>query len=469
MIKKAIFLKTIYICIDVFVTLCSYLFAYFLRINLFTKKFEIVPNLNKYLWVMLLIIPLWPFIFNIYNVYKSKSKKYFFITCIKLMLSNSTGITIIAAAFYFMGDNSFSRLFYGIFAIVNLVFLISLRILAKMKRKYYNNTKNNFKKVLVIGTRKIAKEFTNYIENHEGLMIEIVGYIKVGENKPYDGLTVLGELKDLKGILQNTVIDEAVFALPREFMGHIETCVEECVSMGITVNVVVNLYDLEISKTHIEKIGDLPVLTYHTVSLDEWQLFLKRLLDIGGSIIGLFVTFFIFLFVAPLIKIESKGPIMFKQKRVGKNGRIFTFYKFRSMCVDAECRKKDLLEKNEMDGVMFKIANDPRVTKIGKFIRKTSLDEFPQFMNVLKGQMSLVGTRPPTLDEIDKYDTAHYRRLSIKPGITGFWQVKGRNKIKDFDEIVKLDTDYIDDWSILLDLKILCQTVIAIFNRKGAS
>ena len=174
------------------------------------------------------------------------------------------------------------------------------------------------------------------------------------------------------------------------------------------------------------------------------------------------------IFVAPLIKLDSPGPIFFAQKRVGRNGRIFKMYKFRSMYIDAEERKKELMAQNEMDGLMFKMEDDPRITKVGKFLRKTSLDEFPQFINILKGDMSLVGTRPPTLDEFEHYQSYHKKRLSFRPGLTGMWQVSGRSDITDFEEIVRLDVEYIDNWSVGLDIKILIKTVLAVFSESGA-
>ena len=198
------------------------------------------------------------------------------------------------------------------------------------------------------------------------------------------------------------------------------------------------------------------------------KLRIKRLVDVLGAIIGLLLCGIIWLFLAPAIKLDSPGPVLFSQIRIGKNGRRFKFYKFRSMYIDAEERKKDLMEKNEVNGLMFKMNDDPRITKVGKFIRKTSLDEFPQFWNVLIGDMSLVGTRPPTEEEFEHYNEHYRRRLSMTPGITGLWQVSGRSDIKDFDEVVKLDLEYIDNWSIGLDIKILLETIGAIFRRKGA-
>ena len=191
-------------------------------------------------------------------------------------------------------------------------------------------------------------------------------------------------------------------------------------------------------------------------------------MDIIGAIVGLIVTGIVTVFLAPVLLVESPGPLICSQVRVGLNGRKFKMYKFRSMYKDAEERKKELMAQNEMKGLMFKLENDPRITKVGKFIRKTSIDELPQFWNVLKGDMSLIGTRPPTLDEFEQYETFYKRRLSIRPGITGMWQATGRSDITDFEEVLALDLEYIDNWSLGLDMKILLKTVFGVFGGKGA-
>jgi exopolysaccharide biosynthesis polyprenyl glycosylphosphotransferase len=211
------------------------------------------------------------------------------------------------------------------------------------------------------------------------------------------------------------------------------------------------------------------MLTFYGKAFDADQLFLKRGLDIIGSLVGLFITCLLFPFLALAIKLESKGPLFFGQNRVGENGRLFKCLKFRSMFVDAEARKKDLMARNEMQGAMFKMKDDPRVTRVGKFIRKTSIDELPQFFNVLRGEMSLVGTRPPTPDEVATYENWHRKRICIKPGITGLWQVSGRNQIEDFDEVARLDIRYIEEWSLWLDIKLLALTLWVVIARRGAS
>jgi len=239
--------------------------------------------------------------------------------------------------------------------------------------------------------------------------------------------------------------------------------------MGITVRVILDLYNLKVAKTHFSCMGTLPMLTFNSVSINQFQLMIKRLMDIVGALIGLAFTAVASIFIVPAIKLTSPGPVLFKQDRVGMNGRIFKIYKFRTMYVDAEERKAELMAQNEIKGgLMFKIKSDPRVTPVGRILRKTSLDELPQFFNVLKGDMSLVGTRPPTVDEVKKYKTYHRRRISFKPGLTGMWQVSGRSNITDFEEVVRLDTKYIDEWSIWLDIIIILKTIWVVLRKKDA-
>ena len=207
---------------------------------------------------------------------------------------------------------------------------------------------------------------------------------------------------------------------------------------------------------------------YDSLVRKRGQLALKRVLDVAGAAALLVILSPVMLVLAVAIKLDSPGPVFFAQKRVGKNGRYFKLYKFRSMYIDAEARKKELMAQNEMDGPMFKVEHDPRITKVGAFLRKTSLDELPQFYNILIGNMSLVGTRPPTIDEFKQYDLYYRRRLSIKPGLTGLWQVSGRSDITEFKEVVKLDLEYIDKWSLSSDIRMLLMTVWVVIMKKGA-
>ncbi len=245
--------------------------------------------------------------------------------------------------------------------------------------------------------------------------------------------------------------------------------VSELEQMGVIVDVNIDAFDLlSHGNKNLNQVGKYAVVTFARNVISTRQLILKRLLDIAGALVGMVILGIATVFVAPAIKLESPGPVFFGQTRIGKNGRRFTFYKFRSMYQDAEQRKKELMAKNEVHGLMFKMENDPRITKVGRFIRKTSIDELPQFWNILKGDMSLVGTRPPTVDEFERYEAKHKCRLSMTPGLTGLWQVSGRSDIKDFDEVVQLDMQYIDNWSILKDIKILLLTVGIVITGKGS-
>ena len=251
--------------------------------------------------------------------------------------------------------------------------------------------------------------------------------------------------------------------------GRLGMWVRELGQMGILVNVNISAFDIEYTgKKTLGRVGKYAVVAFARNLFSTRQMVLKRGLDIIGSLVGMVLLLAATLVVAPAIKLDSAGPVLFKQTRVGKNGRHFIFYKFRSMYVDAEERKKELKSQNEMEGFMFKMKKDPRVTRVGKFLRKTSIDELPQFWNVLKGDMSLVGTRPPTVDEFEQYESKHRCRLSMTPGLTGLWQVSGRSDIKDFEEVVRLDMEYIDNWSIWEDIRILLLTIKVVICGAGS-
>ena len=284
-----------------------------------------------------------------------------------------------------------------------------------------------------------------------------------------NGIPVVADVHDMIAYIKGGIVDEVYIDLNTARMEKITSLVMELEEMGVVVhlhlNTLENYKDFDMS---LGKLGNIPVATFANRFYDYKELAFKRAIDIVGSLVGLCIMLVAMIFVVPAIKLESKGPVFFKQKRVGKNGRYFYVYKFRSMYMDAEERKKELMAQNEMQGLMFKMDNDPRIIPIGHFMRKTSLDEFPQFFNVLKGDMSLVGTRPPTVDEYEQYEQHHKARLAAKPGLTGMWQVSGRSDIVDFEEVVELDKKYITGWNIGLDFKILFQTVKIVITGKGS-
>lgn len=283
-----------------------------------------------------------------------------------------------------------------------------------------------------------------------------------------DGIPIYSGYRNLTENMVQVPFDEAFINAPDVPVETIAEFIRGFEDMGVDCHYSLKTPGSGEALTRLHNFMGYNVVTY-TMNRSSYKwLLVKRFFDIIGGLVGLALTGIIFLFLAPAIKIDSPGPVFFSQTRVGKNGRRFRIYKFRSMYRDAEARLQDLMKDNEVKGLMFKMEDDPRVTKVGKFIRKTSLDEFPQFLNVLKGDMSLVGTRPPTEKEFEQYNEHYRRRLMMTPGLTGMWQVSGRSDITDFDEVVKLDLYYIDHWSLGLDLKILFQTVAVVFGGKGA-
>lgn len=284
-------------------------------------------------------------------------------------------------------------------------------------------------------------------------------------------IPVVANREDVLHFLKENWVDEVFIHVPED-MKIPQGLVDGCMEMGITIHLWMAdtaAQGVGMNQT-VEKIGNYTVLTKSVRMITARQRITKRGMDILGGLVGILLTGIAFLFVAPAIYIKSRGPVFFSQTRIGLNGKPFKIYKFRSMYMDAEERKKELLTQNQVqDGMMFKIDDDPRIIKgIGSFIRRTSIDELPQFWNVLKGDMSLVGTRPPTVDEWEKYELRHRKRLAIKPGITGMWQVSGRTKINDFEQVVALDTKYILEWSLWLDIKILFKTILVVLKRDGA-
>lgn len=296
--------------------------------------------------------------------------------------------------------------------------------------------------------------------------------IKTRTDEIYN-IPVVANKENLMGWIRTAALDEVYINLPAGNESYIPILIEELEDMGITVHVNIPILEKILQNSKFDNINcsmvaGHPVAIFAPAVHNDREIILKKTTDFIGGLLGTVLSLPIILITAIPLLIESPGPLIFKQARVGKNGRIFNIYKLRSMYADAEKRKQALMAQNKMDGHMFKMDNDPRITKVGKFIRKYSIDELPQFWNVLKGDMSLIGTRPPTVEEFEQYESHHKRRLSMKPGITGLWQVSGRSNIQDFEEVVKLDCEYIDTWSPALDIKILFKTVNVVLTHKGA-
>lgn len=365
----------------------------------------------------------------------------------------------------------YSRMIFVLFAILNFVFTYAFHLMFKkyMLEKYKKSA--NSSKMLVITNSAMAGDVIYRLMNDASYEYDVVGAVIYDKNRDeikVDGVEVVADRNNLYETVIQMMVDDVFICLPNENTLEIRDMVQHFEEMGLTTHVNVDLFSRHCQNNMVQKIANYSVISYEKASMDARKLVVKRIIDIIGSLVGCILTIIITPFVAAAIKIESPGPIFFSQTRIGKNGRRFKIYKFRSMYIDAEERKKALMAQNEMNGLMFKMENDPRITKVGNFIRKTSIDETPQFFNILLGDMSLIGTRPPTVDEFEQYSGYYRRRLSITPGLTGMWQVSGRSEIQDFDEIVALDLKYIDNWTLGLDLKILFMTFYTVLARKGS-
>ena len=359
------------------------------------------------------------------------------------------------------------RRFYFIFLIISYILLCAKMLLYRSLSIRLH--KKTIPRTVFVGKIGSFNKFT-YFLNKTNIQMNVLGYVAMTGMEVNTDERYIGCLRDLEELIRTYKIDQ-VYIIQKhgDELPFTQQYVDLCIDMGVTVRLVVDFYKRRRASSYVSTVGTYPILAYHTVSLNTYEQVMKRIMDIIGGLAGVILTSPIMLVTAIAIKLDSKGPVLFKQTRVGQNGRHFKIYKFRSMYMDAEERKKELMAQNEVKGgVMFKMKDDPRVTRVGKFIRKTSIDEFPQFFNVVQGTMSLVGTRPPTLDEVEKYQRKQWRRISIKPGITGMWQVSGRSKVQDFDEIVELDTDYIDSWTLWLDMKIILKTVLVLLKHDEA-
>lgn len=454
-------LNVLQLVVDFICLILSFILAYFL---VEFQSHLLTPT--DYLWLIIVYIPIWMLLMNSLQMYNSTTFVYFDRIVRSTIFSSFMSAVTTAALMFFLKEYAYSRLLFIIFIILSfLITNIERYIVGKLVKK---NRIYSSKQVIIVGGTEIAEKYF-YFMKKTNMLMSIIGIVHVKDDNELKGLANLGRLEDLEKILKFLVVDEVVFALPRGYSGQVEEYAHMCEDMGITVKIVIDLYGLNKSRSYLSSAGTFPVLTYYSVSQNKLELMLKRLMDIIGAIVGIIITVPFAIFVIPAIKLSSPGPILFGQPRVGLNGRTFKVYKFRSMYIDAEEKKAELMKLNRVDGgLMFKVKNDPRITKVGNFIRKTSIDELPQFFNVLKGEMSLVGTRPPTLDEVEKYERRHLRRISMKPGITGMWQVSGRSEITDFNEVVALDTEYIDNWTVGLDIKILLKTIAVVFRRKGS-
>ena len=465
--------KTFESILVLIVDLCSLIvsmgIAFWIRYGIFYGRFEH----GDQIWLLLFAIALYGLIFVLLDFSHHFFRRGMFDEFVNVVKSELIFSAVLIMALFVMHRSAdLSRLVFGYQIVINTFMMYAARVIFKqyMVKVYRNSRHSN--RLLVVTSSDQAGDVIENLKEYNEWNRTIAGLVLTDEAKVEEigEIPVVAHREDFLNYVIRNDVDE-VFIIDDKLMRTplMNEWVRELEQMGIIVDVNIDAFDLSVSgKKSLNRVGKYAAVTFARNLFSTRQMIAKRALDIVGSMVGMIILGIATIFVAPAIKLDSPGPVFFGQTRVGKNGRKFTFYKFRSMYKDAEARKKELTASNEVKGLMFKMEDDPRITKVGKFIRKTSIDELPQFWNVLRGDMSLVGTRPPTVDEFEHYEAKHKCRLSMTPGLTGLWQISGRSDIKDFDEVVRLDMQYIDNWSILKDIKILILTVKVVLTGRGS-
>ncbi|MBN1793423.1 MAG: sugar transferase [Candidatus Omnitrophica bacterium] len=428
-------------------------------------------SLDVYIWILPFFLFVWAGLLHIFGMYASFRLKGMPQIVAIIGKTACSGLLLFAALGYLCKLTHISRIFIGmIFVLAALAIAVEKTILMQGFR-WLRIKGFNFRNILVVGTGPRAQRFIREVLRHREIGLKVIGLVDREKEKIGQwviGQQVIGTLEDIPNILHTRSVDTVVFIVPRSWLEDIEKPMHYCEMLGVTLSVAVDLFKLRFARRKEEKVLGFPTITFEPTSDSAWQLLLKRVLDIvlaGTALIALSPVLGL---IALAIRLTSPGPVLFRQERCSLRGRKFTLYKFRTMVEGAEEKKGELLCYNEMEGPAFKMTRDPRVTRVGTFLRASSMDELPQLWNVLRGDMSLVGPRPPIPTEVEQYDAWQRRRLSMRPGITCLWQVNGRNHISNFDEWMKLDLDYIDRWSLWLDCKILFKTIPAVLASNGA-
>ncbi len=455
--------------IDVFGILIGFMFSWFLRFGEFVSWHESELYISTLVIMVLSYIVIFVFYDNKRPSVVHQSVFENFIS----VFSNTFILIVIYLAYLFVMQRGalVSRYVIGFTFLFAFIFNLIFRLIFRYILIIYSKEGERVTNVMLVTLSFLAKGITEEFQENQGYLmriscITILDKDMVGRN--INGIPVVGNKDNYLDTHRQNVYDEVFVNIPYSYEVKLRKIIMGFEQMGVTINLNIE-FNVDAREKIIRNFAGYQVVSFSAMILDPGSIFIKRLFDIIGSIVGLFICGISLVIFGPIIKLTSPGPVLFAQTRVGINGRRFRIYKLRTMYKDAEERKAALMAHNEMKGLMFKIKDDPRITPIGRFLRKTSIDELPQFLNVFLGDMSLVGTRPPTEDEYEKYRNYHMRRLSIKPGITGMWQVSGRNEIKNFEDVVRLDLSYIDNWSLLLDIKLIFKTVWIVIFGKGAS
>ena len=469
--------------VDLALVAVSFVLAWAMRAEVLPQLFPALVSdlfypLTAYLPLLPLVVLIWGMLLLGSDAYRSHRTVPLVDEAKAIAKVCAMGVAVLALTVFslrldqiLLAGDGLSRLWIALVGLLSCLLLISEKLALRTLSRYVRFRGFNYRTVLIVGTSPGALDLADSIRSHRYWGFRILGFVAhpehASERLP-SRYPVLGVIDDIPRLVEQHVVDDVLFCVSRRELDRMEDLFLALHEQGIRTRFALNLFPHVKTQTRLEELDGVPLLTFSTAPERPLPLFVKRAMDVALSLLLMLLSFPAIAGVAFLIKLTEGGRVLYRQTRCGLNGRRFTLYKFRTMVEDAEDRQESLLHLNEMSGPVFKLRSDPRVTNLGRFLRRFSLDELPQLWNVLRGDMSLVGPRPPIPDEVARYQRWQRRRLSMKPGLTCLWQISGRNQL-DFDRWMELDLQYIDSWSPWLDLQILLKTVPAVLSGRGAS
>jgi len=467
--------------LDYLTAMVAGLIAFRIRLSVATNEYDPLNGgaahlvgLSHMMTVMYLLLFGFYLVFfsRVYGLYRIDQKSGLHEQRMTLQATLTAGLLFCGTLYVFRGY-ALSRAIVTLTVLFTLILQMIRRVVWRklQERRYLEGLET--RNVLIVGDGRVGHALRNHLEALRHMGFRFKGFIALSRTKDEAGQAgavinsdVVGDIENCVAIARSMFVDEIYFSTPAD-KRIVVAVVEEARALGIDVRVVPDLYDGLAWNARVEYVGQFPTIPLHRREFPKSAFLVKRSLDVAVSGVGLLLMSPFLVVIALLVKMGSKGPVFYRAQRVGRKGRTFNCYKFRTMVVNADKLREDMAHLNEREGVLFKISNDPRVTKIGARLRKYSLDELPQLFNVLKGDMSLVGPRPPMAKEVEQYDLAHLRRLDVLPGMTGLWQVEARQD-PSFDSYISLDTAYVENWNLLLDLRILARTVGVVVHGTGS-
>ena len=458
--------RRIEMLVDACLTILAFMAAYGLR-----SAVAGLPTLLPHLALLPVIVPMWAFLLVFFRAYRSPGEASIPELSLATVRAVGAGLVLLLALVFLLKAHEVSRAIVISFGVLDCVVLVAARLwrVWAFRRALWRGEMH--RRVLIVGTGNRAERLAGRLCQRPEWGIDIVGFLDSDATlvgKSILGAPVLGTLDEITSILRDHVVDEVVLAIPRGMIGVAEKVVLACEEEGVKVRLMADLFEINVARMVLDEFDDVPLLTFEPVAQEEWRLLVKRAMDIGLTLAAMPAVLPLMGLIALAIKRDSPGPAFFNQLRVGQNKRRFLLFKFRTMVEGSERFQSELEHLNEAQGPIFKIANDPRITWVGRILRRTSLDELPQFFNVLRGEMSLVGPRPMSVRDVQLFDRGIQRkRFSVRPGMTCVWQISGRSNLS-FSKWLELDLWYIEHWSLLVDLKILLRTIPAVLRGTGA-